>query len=102
MQALLGNWRPKRIAHQSLTAARVHLAAHELDAASDLLARALECLEETGARVIEPFVRVEMAELARLRGDDAVRRAELAAAQQLFTQFDAPDRAATIAAKLAA
>jgi len=63
----------------------------------DALARALALVEETGARSLEPFVRVELAELARLTGDEASRRRELREAHRLFTEMGAPLQAARLA-----
>jgi hypothetical protein len=65
------------------------------------LARALSLVEETGARGLEPFVRVELAELARLTGDEAARRRELREAHRLFTEMGAPLQAAKLAPELA-
>ncbi len=57
------------------------------------LGRALALVEESGARGLEPFIRVELAELARLTGDEAARRRELREAQRLFTEMGAPSNA---------
>jgi thioesterase domain-containing protein len=70
----------------------------EIEAA---LARALSLVEETGARVHEPFIRVELAELARLTGDEATRQRELREAHRLFTEMGAPLQAAKLAPLLA-
>ncbi len=88
--------------YASLTDGKVGLAARDLAAAERGLARALALVEQTGARIMEPFIRLELAELARLRGDAAARQRELADAQRLFTEFGAHRRAASVAANLAA
>jgi adenylate cyclase len=54
-----------------------------LRAAGDLVA-------VTGARTLEPRVHAELAELARLRGDEAARERELLEARRLFEQVGAP------------
>ncbi|MFI5394350.1 MAG: AAA family ATPase [Candidatus Binatia bacterium] len=87
-----------------LTLARVLLHTEGVQAVSAIesaLARALVLVEETGASSMEPFIRVERAELARLRGDEAGRRRELQEAQQLFTAIGAPLRAEQVARELA-
>jgi tetratricopeptide (TPR) repeat protein len=65
------------------------------------LERALALVEETGAAALEPFVRVELAKLARLRGDGEGHKRELHEAERLFTVIGAPRRAAELAAELA-
>ena len=75
-------------------------ASAETSAAS--LERALALIEETGATALEPFVRVERAELARARGEGEACKRELAQALRLFTAIGAPRRAAEIAPELAA
>jgi adenylate cyclase len=67
----------------------------EIEAA---LSRALELVRETGAQSLEPFVRVEMAELARLEGDEQAREREHTEAQRLFVRIGAPGQAARLAA----
>jgi hypothetical protein len=47
---------------------------------------------------MEPFIRVVLAELARVRGDEAARARELADAQRLFEATGARERAAQLAA----
>jgi hypothetical protein len=51
----------------------------------------------SGAKSYEPFLHVERAELARLRGDEATREQELRKAYRLFTEIGAPIRAAEVA-----
>ncbi len=62
------------------------------------LGRALELVRETGAASLEPFIRVERAELARLEGDEDARERERAEAQRLFVAIGAPSQAARLAA----
>jgi adenylate cyclase len=71
-------------------------------AIAECLARALALVEETGAAALEPFVRVELAELARARGEDGLATRELREAQRLFTAIGAPRRAAEITAEITA
>ncbi len=86
-----------------LILARVLLATEGAPAASaiqEALMRALALVEETGAASMEPSIRVELAELARLRGDDAGRQRELREAQRLFTGIGAPLRAEQVAKEI--
>ena len=55
----------------------------------------------SGAKSYEPFLHVERAELARLKGDDAARRRDLREAHRLFLEIGAPIRAAEVAKELA-
>ena len=48
------------------------------------LEKALEIVERTGARAYEPFIRIELAEIARVRGDDDRRVVECTEASRLF------------------
>ena len=57
------------------------------------LAQAAAVVEQTGARVRQPFIHLGRAELARLRGEETVRRRELAAALRLFTEVGATGHA---------
>ena len=66
------------------------------------LDRALALVEATGGAVMEPVVRVARAALARAAGDEAAWRRELETAERLFARFDAPRRAAEVAAALRA
>ena len=50
----------------------------------EALRRALALVAETGAGLYEPGIRLELAELARLAGDDDVRRHELSEARRLL------------------
>jgi len=59
-------------------------AAAAIDAA---LARALVLIEETGAQCFEPFVRLERAELARLRSDTVGHERESSEAHRLFSEM---------------
>jgi hypothetical protein len=54
----------------------------------------------SGAKSYAPFLHVERAELARLRGDEAARRRALREAHGLFLEMDAPIRAAEVARAL--
>jgi hypothetical protein len=47
-----------------------------------------------------PFLHVERAELARLRGDEATRERELREAHRLFTEMGAPIRAEQVAQEI--
>src|SRR5205823_4988499 len=73
-------------------------ATKEIEAA---LAEADAWLEMSGAKSYQPFVHVERAELARLRGDEATRQRELRAAHRLFLEMGAPIRAEQVAKELA-
>jgi class 3 adenylate cyclase/tetratricopeptide (TPR) repeat protein len=57
------------------------------------LDRAFEIVCETGARRNEPYVHLERAELARLRGDSGAWASELGRAQRLFAGMGAAVRA---------
>jgi tetratricopeptide (TPR) repeat protein len=50
-------------------------------------------VEESGARAYEPFVRVERAALAGMRGEEVVRERELREAKRLFVTMGATLRA---------
>lgn len=65
------------------------------------LARALQLVEETGARSNEPFVRLELARLAAATDDAAARQREMRAAHRLFTEMGALPRAARLAREFA-
>ncbi len=66
----------------------------------EALARAVELIEELGARVYRPQVCEERAELARLRGDEAARDRELREAHRLFTEMGATGHAERLAREL--
>ena len=53
------------------------------------------------AKALEPIVRVELANLARLRGDEAGQERELRAAHRLFLEIGAPLRAEQIEREIA-
>ncbi len=80
-------------ARLELARARLLRADGDTVAAEAALDRARVAAEATGARVYVPFVHVERAELARLRGDDAACRHERCEAQRLFAEIGAPARA---------
>src|SRR5207244_1036435 len=69
-------------------------ARHTIESA---LGRALSLVGETGGKALEPFIRVELSNLARLAGDEATRRRELHEAHVLFTEMGAPLRAEPVA-----
>jgi ATP/maltotriose-dependent transcriptional regulator MalT len=73
-------------------------ATKEIEAA---LAEAEAWIKMSGAKSYEPFVHVERAELARLKGEDATRTRELGEAHRLFVEIGAPIRAAEVAKELA-
>ncbi len=80
--------------------ARVLLGTEGADAREQIQAaldRGLELVQETGGAIMEPFLRVELAELARLTGDADTRERELCEAQRLFTDMGAPIRAQHVA-----
>jgi class 3 adenylate cyclase/tetratricopeptide (TPR) repeat protein len=64
------------------------------------LDRALELIEESGARVYRPGVHEERAELAQLLGDDATRERELREAHRLYTEMGATGHAERVAGVL--
>jgi adenylate cyclase len=65
------------------------------------LRRALEFTRETEARVWEPMVHVELAELARQGGEEEEHERELREAHRLFTEIGASGHAARLQAELA-
>jgi adenylate cyclase len=71
------------------------------DDVAEHLARADELVEASGAASLAPRVRVEAAELARLRGDDRERRRELDEARRLFDAAGATDLARATASATA-
>jgi tetratricopeptide (TPR) repeat protein len=78
---------------------RLGAAASSSEIGADL-ARALELVEETGARSNEPFVRVELARLAVATGDAVARQRELRTTHRLFAEMGAAPRAARVAREL--
>ena len=87
--------RPQRDA-QPLALARVLLGSGDeelLDEADAALAEAARLTRDTGARGLEPIVHVELAELARRRGDDAGHERELREAHRRFVAIGAHGRA---------
>jgi class 3 adenylate cyclase len=83
--------------HGHLVRARLLRHSNELDAAEASLGKTLETARAMGARFYEPFVHLERAELAQARGDDALRRSELEAAQSVFAEMGASARAEELA-----
>jgi tetratricopeptide (TPR) repeat protein len=65
------------------------------------LASTLELVHEIGAKTYEPFVHVELAELARQRGDEERRERELREAHRLFTEVGASGHAERLSTELA-
>jgi class 3 adenylate cyclase/tetratricopeptide (TPR) repeat protein len=60
----------------------------------------IEMVEQTGQVSLEPAVRVEIAELSRMRGDHAAHTRELTRARELYEQMGAETRASSVAAML--
>lgn len=92
-------------ANASIALARVLLGSAGVDERSEIeaaLARALEIADETGARVLEPLVHVELAELARQGGDTDGQKRELRLAHSQFTEIGATGHAERLAAELGA
>jgi tetratricopeptide (TPR) repeat protein len=90
--------------HASLALARVLLGSPDPAPRAQIeaaLARALELARETGARAHEPLVHVELAELARQRGDEDGHERELREAHRLFTEVGASGHAERLAGELA-
>ena len=88
-----------------LSWARVVLASGGPDdrgAVEAVLGRGLELARAAGARAAEPLVHVELAELARRRGDEVGRARELREAHRLFTAIGAGGHAARLESALAA
>jgi hypothetical protein len=65
-------------------------------AARRSLERALELAREIGARSVEPFAHLGLAEVARLAEDEKVRAEELARARELFGAIGAEEHAGTV------
>jgi tetratricopeptide (TPR) repeat protein len=65
------------------------------------LAHALQLVRETGAKAHEPLVHVELAELARQRGQEEERQRELREAHRLFSEIGASGHAERLAGELA-
>jgi class 3 adenylate cyclase/tetratricopeptide (TPR) repeat protein len=78
---------------QTLKAVHGSAAETELDRE---LSICLTLVAETGARGLEPRVHVELAELARLRGEHAACRRQLREAHRLFVEIGAPSLAARV------
>jgi class 3 adenylate cyclase len=90
--------------HGSVAMARVLLGAVGVAATDQIeaeLERVLELVRATGARVFEPLIHVERAELAHQRGEHAARERELREAHRLATQIGATAHAERLANELA-
>ena len=86
-----------------LALARAVLATEGLPARDTIertLGRALSLVGETGGKALEPFIRVELGNLARLAGDEAARHRALLEAHRLFTEMGATARAEQMAKEL--
>lgn len=70
--------------------------ASDLMEAEKVLGDAMAIVNKTEARAYEPYVRAELAALAAARGDEPLRRKELAHAAALFRDIGAVARAAEI------
>ncbi len=84
--------------------ARVLLRSHGAaarPAVEDAIARAAALIDETGARLRQPWLHIVRAKLARLGGDEAGRRRDLGEAQRLFTEMGVAARAEQVARALA-
>jgi hypothetical protein len=90
---LLGNLALARV----LLASDGPAARDEIEAA---LARALELTGDGGAKVLEPHVHVELAELARQLGDEEEYERELRMAHRLFTEIGAVGHVERLGAEL--
>jgi tetratricopeptide (TPR) repeat protein len=83
-----------------LTRARVLLRAEGAKASADIraaLGEAQRLVEETGGRSQEPLIHEELAELARLNGDESTHERELREAHRLFTEMGAAGHAERLA-----
>jgi class 3 adenylate cyclase/tetratricopeptide (TPR) repeat protein len=87
----------------SLALARVLLGSGEAARAEveAALTRVLALTTGGGAKAFEPFVHVELAELARQRGNEEERERELREAHRLFTEIGANGHAERLSAELA-
>jgi adenylate cyclase len=86
-----------------LALARVVLATEGLTARHTIertLGRALWLVGETGGKVLEPFIRVELGNLARLAGDKATGQRELREAHRLFVDMGATAHAERLVREL--
>ena len=88
----------------SLAQARVLIGAEDIAARDEIeaaLKRVLELATRTGAKVYEPQVHVELAELARLSGDEKAWQEELSEARRLFSEIGSSGFAEQMADALA-
>jgi class 3 adenylate cyclase len=87
-------------ARLELARARVLRAEGDVAAAAAALDRSQQAAAATGAHVYLPFVHVERAELARLRGDDIACRRARGEAHRLFIEMGATARAEQVGREL--
>jgi len=74
--------------------------ADALEAIEENLHEALSTIRESGQQAYEPYVHLELAELARLVGDAVTRQGQLREAHRLFSEMGATIRATEIAKEL--
>jgi class 3 adenylate cyclase/tetratricopeptide (TPR) repeat protein len=72
-----------------LSLGRILIQNDEIEEARDVLSQGVALCTKTGALTFEPFVREELAEVARLTGDTAGHERELRLAHQLYTRMGA-------------
>jgi adenylate cyclase len=95
--------KPSHEIQAQLSLARVLLTsvgAEGRPAIEEALTRALELVEATGAKALEPQILVERAELARLLEDEATRKLQLREAHRLFAEMGATGHAKRLGKKL--
>jgi adenylate cyclase len=78
-----------------------HAGSKEADQIESRLQGALEAVAATGARIYEPFIRVELAKLAHRSGDEQRGESELREAHRLFVEVGAAGQAARLAEQMA-
>jgi adenylate cyclase len=83
-----------------LALTRALLAAGDGDAAREQIDMANAAVDATGAEAYRPFLLIESAALARLRGDESVREQCLAEARERFAAMPAPVRVEQVEALL--
>src|SRR5262249_8587958 len=80
-----------------LLRARGRESRHEIEAA---LGDAFRSSRQIGMKLVEPFIYLRRAELARLSDDETARQRELREAYRQFTEMGATVRAAEVAKEL--